>query len=89
MGEKKARDSGLGIVGYDAYEFVVADIERSRRFYCQMMDVPEVARLDEREAARRGEDAIVFAAGNAQCVCVTPRERGSSADRWLKRHPIR
>jgi 4-hydroxyphenylpyruvate dioxygenase len=87
MGEKKGKASGLGIVGYDTYEFVVADAERSRRFYCEMMDVPEVARLDRREAARRGEDAVIFAAGKAQCVCVTPRERGSSADRWLKRHP--
>jgi 4-hydroxyphenylpyruvate dioxygenase len=87
MGEKKVQVSGLGIVGYDTYEFVVADVERSRRFYREMMDVPEVARLDEREAARRGEDAIIFAAGKAQCICVSPRERGSSADRWLKRHP--
>jgi 4-hydroxyphenylpyruvate dioxygenase len=87
MGEKKVQISGLGIVGYDTYEFVVADVERSRRFYREMMDVPEVARLDEREAARRGEDAIIFAAGKAQCICVSPRERGSSADRWLKRHP--
>jgi 4-hydroxyphenylpyruvate dioxygenase len=87
MGEKKVQGSGLGIVGYDTYEFVVADVERSRRFYREMMDVPEVARLDEREAARRGEDAIIFAAGKAQCICVSPRERGSSADRWLKRHP--
>ena len=48
MGEKKGKGSGLGIVGYDTYEFVVADAERSRRFYKQMMDVPEVARLDQR-----------------------------------------
>ena len=87
MGEKNGNGSGLGIVGYDAYEFVVADIDRSRRFYSEMMDLPEVARLDEREAARRGEDAVIFSAGKAQCICVTPRERGSSADRWLKRHP--
>ena len=87
MGDKKAKGSGLGIVGYDTYEFVVADVERSRRFYREMMDVPEVARLEDREAARRGEDAVIFAAGKAQCICVTPRERGSSADRWLKRHP--
>ena len=26
MGEKKGKVSGLGIVGYDAYEFVVADV---------------------------------------------------------------
>jgi 4-hydroxyphenylpyruvate dioxygenase len=87
MGENKGESSGLGIVGYDTYEFVVADVERSHRFYTEMMDVAAVARLDEREAARRGEDAVIFAAGKAQCVCVTPRERESSADRWLKRHP--
>ena len=47
--------------GIDTYEFVVADVERSSRFYRQMMDVPEVARLDAREAAKRGEDAVIFA----------------------------
>ena len=83
----ESKGSGLGIVGYDSYEFVVADAERSRRFYTEMMDVPAVAKLDERLAAERGEDALIFTAGKAQCVCVTPRERGSAADRWLKRHP--
>lgn len=79
--------SGLGIVGYDSYEFVVTDMERSRRFYTEMMDVPETARLDERVAADRGEDGVLFRAGKAQCVCVTPRERGSAAASWLQRHP--
>jgi len=87
MNERKASGSGLGIVGYDSYEFVVSDIERSRKFYRQMMDVPEVAKLDERFAAERGEDALLFLAGKAQCVCVTPRDRGSAADRWVRRHP--
>ncbi len=52
--------SGLGIVGWDAYEFVVADLERSRRFYTAQMEVPEVARLDERVAAerRRGRGSL-------------------------------
>jgi 4-hydroxyphenylpyruvate dioxygenase len=83
----EVKGAGLGIVGYDSYEFVVGDAERSRKFYTEMMDVPVVARLDERTAAERGEDAILFRAGKAQCVCVTPRERGAAADRWLKRHP--
>jgi 4-hydroxyphenylpyruvate dioxygenase len=87
MNEKTTKGAGLGIVGYDAYEFVVGDVERSRRFYTEMMDVAEVAGLSEREASARGEDAVIFGAGKAQCVCVTPRERGSAADRWLKRHP--
>ncbi len=82
-----SKGSGLGIVGYDSYEFVVADAERSRKFYTEMMDIPAVARLDERVAADRGEDAMLFTAGKAKCVCVTPRERGSAADRWLTRHP--
>ena len=87
MAEQQRKGSGLGIVGYDAYEFVVADLERSRKFYTKMMDVPEIARLNSHEADRRGEDGVIFTAGKAQCVCVTPRERDSAADRWLKRHP--
>jgi len=87
MESPRATGSGLGILGYDAYEFIVADIERSRRFYTQMLDMAEVARLDERLADERGEDAAVFAAGKASCVCITPRDRGSRAERWLKRHP--
>jgi 4-hydroxyphenylpyruvate dioxygenase len=83
----ESKGSGLGIVGYDSYEFVVADAERSRKFYSEMLDVPLVARLSERETAIRGEDALLFAAGKARCICVTPRERGSAAARWLKRHP--
>lgn len=82
-----SKGSGLGIIGYDSYEFVVADAERSSRFYTEMMDVPAVAKLDERAAADRGENATLFAAGKARCVCVTPRERGSASDRWLTRHP--
>jgi len=77
----------LGIVGWDAYEFVVSDFERSRRFYTEMMKVPEVAALDERHAAASGENAVLFAAGKARVVCATPRERGCRAERWLRRHP--
>jgi len=81
------KGSGLGIVGYDSYEFVVTDLERSARFYNTMMDVPTAARLSDRVASDRGETAVLFNAGKAQCVCVTPSERDSDADRWLKRHP--
>jgi len=46
--------SNLGIIGWDAFHFIVADLERSRRFYTTMMKVPEVARLDPRHAAEQG-----------------------------------
>lgn len=81
------KGSGLGIVGYDGYEFVVSDLERSRRFYGQMLDVAETARLSDHEADRRGETAFLFEAGAARWTCVTPSARGSAADRWLGRHP--
>lgn len=81
------KGSGLGLIGYDLYEFVVSDLDRSRRFYSRMMDATESARLGERAAAERGETASLFDAGKARCVCVTPAERGSAAERWLKRHP--
>ena len=77
----------LGIVGWDAYEFIVNDLERSRRFYTEMLRVPEVAHLEGERSARTGEQAVLFAAGKARVVCVTPRERGSRAERWLRRHP--
>jgi 4-hydroxyphenylpyruvate dioxygenase len=86
-GSEQQRPEGLGISGWDTYEFIVTDLERSRKFYTEMMDVPELARLDEREAARRGEDSILFRAGKATFVCTTPREQGSRASRWLQRHP--
>jgi 4-hydroxyphenylpyruvate dioxygenase len=78
---------GLGIVGWDSYEFVVADLERSRQFYAEQMRVPEVAVLDPRGAAERGERAVLFAAGKAQVVCVSPSDLDSRSGRWLRRHP--
>jgi 4-hydroxyphenylpyruvate dioxygenase len=77
----------LGIVDWDAYEFIVSDLERSRRFYTEMMRVPEAARLEPGRSAATGELAVLFAAGKARVVCVTPHERGSRAERWLRRHP--
>ena len=82
--EKRAN---LGIVGWDAYEYVVSDMARAREFYTVAMKIPEVARLGAGAAEERGEDAVLFAAGKARVVCVTPRSKGSRADRWLKRHP--
>jgi 4-hydroxyphenylpyruvate dioxygenase len=87
MSEAGSSNVNLGIVGWDAYEYTVNDLDRSRRFYAEMMKVPEIGRLSARSAAARGEDAVIFSAGRAKVVCTTPRERGSTAERWLRRHP--
>jgi 4-hydroxyphenylpyruvate dioxygenase len=86
MGEG-GRTANLGIVGWDHYQYIVSDLDRSRRFYTQNMKVPEVAQLDPRRASETGEDAVLFAAGKARVVCVLPKADGSRAQRWLKRHP--
>ncbi len=87
MGSHDTPGSGLGIIGYDGYEFIVADLERSRRFYTDMMRVPEAAVLDPERAAATGEDGVLFTVGKAPVACFAPRERGSRAERWLRRHP--
>lgn len=87
MSDSPERPANLGIYGWDHYEFIVHDLERSRRFYQEMMDVPLVGRLEERLAAGNGESGLLFRAGKSTFACLTPRERGSRADRWLKRHP--
>jgi 4-hydroxyphenylpyruvate dioxygenase len=81
------RPSGLGILAWDLYEFVVDDLDRSRRFYREMMQIPELATLDRRIADERGEEAALFAAGQAPFVCIAPKKDDSAARRWLKRHP--
>lgn len=87
MSDPAPRAESLGLYGYDSYEFVVTDLERSRRFYTQMMDVPEVAQLAPDLVRARGEQSYLYRAGKASFICTTPLERGSRADRWLKRHP--
>ena len=86
MGES-GRTANLGIVGWDYYQYIVSDLERSRRYYTKNMKVPEVAQLAPRRASETGEDAVLFAAGKARVVCVIPNADGSRAQRWLKRHP--
>src|SRR5512139_3187854 len=77
----------LGILGWDHYEFIVHDLERSERFYKRMMDVPQAGRLDDRAAAERGEKGLLFRAGKATFACVTPTERAGRAELCLLRHP--
>jgi 4-hydroxyphenylpyruvate dioxygenase len=77
----------LGILGYDSYTFVVENLARSREFYGRKFDFREVARGGEAWSQRTGEQASVFAAGQARVVVTTPLTQASSAARYLRRHP--
>ncbi|MEJ2421041.1 MAG: VOC family protein [Acidobacteriota bacterium] len=85
--ETKRRESVLGIIGWDMFEYIVEDLEDTRRFYRDKMDLPEIARLNESSRGERGEDAAMFQVGNAPLICTSPLDKGSRAGRWLKRHP--
>ena len=77
----------LGIVGYDSFHFVVGDLERSRRFYTDVLGFTEVARSAREKVEKDGEEAAVFGAGQVRVLVSTPVRPGSRAARWLRVHP--
>jgi 4-hydroxyphenylpyruvate dioxygenase len=79
--------ANLGLLGYDSFHFVVEDLERSRRFYVDKLDFKEVARADHEHALRKGQQAIVFGAGDVRVCVSTPLAQRSTAARYLRRHP--
>lgn len=77
----------LGIRGIDHIDFVVRDLERSRRFYTGKMDFAETARSGAAFERETGERAAVFDAARVRVQCSTPLEKDSNAARFLKGHP--
>jgi 4-hydroxyphenylpyruvate dioxygenase len=77
----------LGIRRIEAIHYYVRDLERSRRFYTEMLDFAEVARSSEELALRGRQDALVFEAGACRVVCSSPRGTGGRAHRYLQKHP--
>jgi len=77
----------LGIKRIEGLHYYVHDLERSRRFYRDMMDFAETWRSGpEVEAAARQRSAC-FTAGNIDVVCSAPLGEGGRAWRFLRKHP--
>ncbi len=85
MGAPKG--SGLGIRCLDHIDFVVRDLERSRRFYAERMDFAAVASSNAAYERETGEKALVFDAARVRVQCSAPKERDSRAGKFLKAHP--
>ncbi|HEX4448441.1 MAG TPA: VOC family protein [Polyangiaceae bacterium] len=65
----------------------VTDLERSRRFYSDLLRFSEIGRSSpslEREGRQR---SLVFQAGEVVVACSTPVGSGGRAARYLARHP--
>jgi 4-hydroxyphenylpyruvate dioxygenase len=77
----------LGITGVESYEFVVANLERSRQFYVDRLDFREVARSSRHLAQETGEESSVFKAGKIQVQVTSPLNQRSRAAKYLSWHP--
>src|SRR5687767_1762740 len=77
----------LGIRGIDHVDFVVHDLERSRKFYAGRMDFAETARSSAVYERETGERVAVFDAARVRVQCSVPLEKESNAARFLRLHP--
>ncbi|HVO12952.1 MAG TPA: VOC family protein [Vicinamibacteria bacterium] len=77
----------LGIKRLESVHYYVHDLERSRRFYTEVMDFAEIGGSSP-ELTRRGrEESVAFMAGDCVVICIAPRGEGGRAWRWLRKHP--
>lgn len=87
-----ARSKGtLGLVRLLGAHYYVHDLERSRRFYTEALDLPEVG-CSTPELERSGKQrSLVFRAGECLLVCsqptAAPGASGGRAARYLNKHP--
>src|SRR6185295_8912715 len=82
-----AKLESLGIRRIESVHYYVHDLERSRRFYTQMMDFAEIGGSSP-ELTRAGrEQSVAFAAGNCVVVCISPQGEDGRAARYLRKHP--
>ena len=82
-----AKLESLGIQRIEGIHYYVHDLERSRRFYCGMLDFAETWRSSPELEQRGRQRSAVFEAGRIRVTCSTPRGDGGRAARFLSKHP--
>ncbi|HVU02402.1 MAG TPA: 4-hydroxyphenylpyruvate dioxygenase [Polyangiaceae bacterium] len=83
----KTLPESLGILRLLGVHYYVRDLERSRRFYTDLMGFAEVGRGSaeiERDGRQR---SLVFQAGEISVTCSSPLGAGGRAHRYLSKHP--
>ena len=77
----------LGLIRLLGLHYYVLDLERSRRFYVELMGFAEIGKSGG-ELERRGKQrSLVFQAGDVVVTCSTPIGEGGRAYRYLRTHP--
>src|ERR1700744_2997882 len=86
-GRSMKAESSVGIRGLMAVHQYVRDLERTRRFYVDLLKFSEIGRSSA-ELERVGRQrSLVFKAGEVVIVCSTPLGGGGRAARYLSHHP--
>ena len=79
--------SSVGIRRIEAIHYYVKDLDRSKRFYVDVLDFAEVAHSSALLEEAGKQRSALFKAGSV-CVLVScPQGEGGRAWRWLRKHP--
>ncbi len=82
-----SRPESLGIKRLEAIHYYVHNLERSRRFYGETLDIPEVGKSALDIELKGRQRAVVFDTGSLQIVVSEPMGEGGRAARYLRNHP--
>ena len=82
-----AKVESLGIRRIESVHYYVHDLERSRRFYTELMDFSEIGGSSQEMTERGHEKSLAFMAGNCVVTCIAPQGEGGRAWRYLRKHP--
>jgi 4-hydroxyphenylpyruvate dioxygenase len=77
----------LGIRKLLGLHYYVRDLERSRRFYTQLLGFSEIGQSSAQLAAAGRQRSLVFQGGEVVITCSTPDGVGGRAARYLAKHP--
>jgi 4-hydroxyphenylpyruvate dioxygenase len=77
----------LGINKIESVHWYVKDMERTRKFYCGLLDFAELGESSPELTARGKQKSVVFQAGGVTLTCSAPVGEGGRAWRWLQKHP--
>lgn len=82
-----AQLESLGIRRLESIHYYVRDLERSRRFYCDLMDFQEIGASSPTLEAQGKQRSVLFRAGSCNVLCSAPLGEGGRASRFLRKHP--
>jgi len=81
------KPESLGIKTIESVTYYVHDLERSRRFYTQLLDFQEIGTSTPDLEARGRQKSAAFKAANCVLIVAQPQGEGGRAWRYLRKHP--